>query len=488
MSTSNATSNLAQLYYVAEATCGVTPATPVMKRLRFTNESLNIDQGFEQSEEITGNRIIKEIIPVSEAASGSIGWELSHGVLDDFFESAMLSTFTKTAERDNDGSAASVITDVAAASDTFTVTSGTAFAANQLVRTTGFGESANNSLFKVVSGSATTCVVGDFLADEASPAADARVKAVGFEGDTGDVTATASGLGSTALDFTTLGLTPGQWLKIGGSAAGEQFDTAALNDYVRIDPTGTITATAIPLDNLPTGWGVDAAAGKTIRVWTSDYIEVGSTIKSFSLEKVFTGQATPSYISYVGKVVNTLNITADAQSRLLGSFDMIGFGGAEDTTSIAASVVDAPSDLIMNTSTNIGRVMENGSDQASPVWFSSASLSLNNNIQAVTALKNKRGVDYVSGDAALTVNLTATFGNRSLYQRFLNNTLSNFAFSAARNNKGYVFDCHAMTFTAAPVGAAGRNQIVNTEMTGTGHQHPTTGKMFAISEFEEVQS
>lgn len=483
-------SNLAQLYYVTESTVGTTPGSPNMKRVRFTSESLKIDQTFEQSEEITGDRIIKEFIPVGIGVSGGINWELSHGgFFDDAFESAMLSTFTKMPERDNDGTADSVITGVTSVDDTFTFAdTGADFAQFHLVRTTGFTESANNSLFTLTSGSGTTAVIGagGTLTDEAAPAADARIKVIGFAAaSAADVQADATGLVSTTTDFTTFGLTVGQWLKIGGSNSANKFATTANNTFVRVK---SIAANDLDFDYLPSGWSTDAAAGVTLYVFTSDYIEVGSTIKSFSMEKVFTGQGTPDFISYAAIVMNGLNIQADAQSRLTGSFDVIGFTGAESTTALDASPAAAPTNLIMNTSTNIGRLLENGSDQASPVWIESASLGLNNNLLPVTALANKPAVDYISGDAALTVNLSASFGNKDIYERFLDNTDSSFAFAASRNGKGYVFDVHSMTYTDGNVAAGGRNQRVNAEMTAQGKQHSTSGKMFAISEFEEFQS
>ena len=76
------------------------------------------------------------------------------------------------------------------------------------------------------------------------------MKVVGFQAASGDITATATGLGSTSLDFTTLGLAVGQWIKIGGSATADKFATAALNSTARIT---AIAATALTLDHLPHG-------------------------------------------------------------------------------------------------------------------------------------------------------------------------------------------------------------------------------------------
>jgi len=321
---------------------------------------------------------------VGIAVSGSINWELSHGGnFDPFFESALLNTYVKMPERDNNGTADSAITDVSATSDTYTVNAGSSFVEGHLVRGSGFTGGENNTLFRAQTGSSDTAVVAPAspgLADETAPPGTARLKVVGFEGASGDITADATGLTSTTLDFTTLGLTVGQWLKVGGTAAVNKFDTAALNTFVRVK---TVAANDLDFDYLPTGWATDAGSGKTIRVFTSDYLEVGDSLKSITLEKVFTGQGTPFYINYVGAVMNGLTVQADAQSRLTGSFDTIGFTGGGDTTALDASPDAASTSLIMNTSTNIGRLLENGADQASPVWIESAGLTLNNNITPV---------------------------------------------------------------------------------------------------------
>lgn len=284
------TSNLLQIYYVEESTLGVTPNSPDMTRLRVTQESLKVDRTFVQSDEITGDRIVQEYINVGTAVSGGFGFELPYGAADPFFESAQLNTWTKSRERYNAGTADSVITQVTASSDTYTVATGAAFAQYMLVRASGFTNSGNNLLFVAQSGSNATSVIAPSspgLTDETAPPGAARLKQVGFQGPTGDIVADSTGLTSTTLDFTTMGLTANQWVKIGGSAAGNKFGTAANNTFVRVKD---FTANDLNFDYLPSGWSADTGTGKDIQVWVSDYLPTGSTLKSFTIEKVFTGQ------------------------------------------------------------------------------------------------------------------------------------------------------------------------------------------------------
>jgi hypothetical protein len=97
-------------------------------------------------------------------------------------------------------------------------------------------------------------------------------KVVGFQGAAADITATAAGLGSTLLDFTTLGIAVGQTLKIGNSSvAGERFATKANNAYATVV---SIATNLITLANKPSGWSVDAGTGKTITVYYGDTIKM----------------------------------------------------------------------------------------------------------------------------------------------------------------------------------------------------------------------
>ncbi|TGU26729.1 hypothetical protein EN793_33225, partial [Mesorhizobium sp. M4B.F.Ca.ET.150.01.1.1] len=143
---------------------------------------------------------------------GAINGELSFPVDDspfsDWLESLFYNSWSNQPFRDNDGAADSVITAVTTTNTEVTHTTGAAFVASQLVRFTGFGVANNNGVFKCTTGGTTTSrYVGSGITDEAAPAAAARMKVVGFQGSSGDITATSTGIGSTTLDFTTLGLT-----------------------------------------------------------------------------------------------------------------------------------------------------------------------------------------------------------------------------------------------------------------------------------------
>lgn len=101
-----AVSNLVALRYVAEVTLGTTPASPALKAIRFTGESLNFNIDFTSSEEIRSDRMKPDTIQVGASADGTIEGELSYGSYDDFMEGAQFSTWVTS------GSTVSAATDI----------------------------------------------------------------------------------------------------------------------------------------------------------------------------------------------------------------------------------------------------------------------------------------------------------------------------------------------------------------------------------------
>jgi hypothetical protein len=114
-------------------------------------------------------------------------------------------------------------------------------------------------------GDNTVVGAGAGTVNEPAPPAGARLKVIGCQGVAADIAAViapANRLTSTTLNWTTLGLAVGMWVKIGGTAAGTKFATATNNGWARIS---AITSTYIEFDSVPTGWVADAGTDGTIR-------------------------------------------------------------------------------------------------------------------------------------------------------------------------------------------------------------------------------
>src|SRR5215218_3456003 len=217
-------SNQVRLTAVKETTPGTTPGTPRMRTVRVTGESLAFTNSFLDSDELRSDRMNVDPIQVMQESGGGINFEMAYPDQDSplsvMLESALWSSWTNTPARDNDGTADSVITDVNSTGGVVTVSGvGGTFAVGHLVKLEGFTNSANNVVARVTTSSATVpAFSGAGLVSEPVPPATAKMKVVGAAGVSGDVSANATGLTSVSLIFTALGLSVGQWIKIGGTA------------------------------------------------------------------------------------------------------------------------------------------------------------------------------------------------------------------------------------------------------------------------------
>jgi hypothetical protein len=480
-------SNLTQLAYVAESTWGTTPGSPAMRGIRYTGENIDFNIENTESQEIVTDRQTTDLIQTGARAVGGYNFEVSYKEHDEFFESALMSVWDKTPEKDNNGTADSAITGVTDSSDTFAVDAGgTAFVAGHLVKATGFTNNNNNLLFRVASSTSTTIVGSSLsLTDEAAPPGTARLKVVGFQGTSGDITATSTGLASTTLNFTTLGLNLYDWVKIGGSAAGDKFATAVLNTWCRIT---AIAQHSITLDNRPSGWTTDSGSGKTIKVWIGDSLSNGVTMKSFTVEKGFLGQTVPNYLPFAGCVVDTCNFSIEAGSPLSGSFNFLGkSASAASTTPLDASITPSYAGKIMNSVSDVGRLTLNGSDVGSPNYVQSITLQLSNSLYDKTAVANLGLVGVGIGRFRLTGNVTVYFGNATYWDLLVANSLVSMNSVFVKDNQAYMLQVPSLKFSSGTPQAAGGDQSVVMNADFTAIKDTVSGKTFIMNRFEYAE-
>ncbi|TAN09784.1 MAG: hypothetical protein EPN45_07270 [Rhizobiaceae bacterium] len=462
-------SNRLRMTTVRETSLGVTPDTPRMRTMRLTGESLKYEPQFVQSNEIRSDRMNSDPIKVNEQNTGDVNFELSYPVPNssfaDFIQSLMFNPWANTPSFDNDGTADSAITDAGTTTDTFAVDAGgAAVVEGHLVRATGFANASNNQIFRCASSTGTTIVgSGLNLTAEAAPAAAARLKVVGFQGASGDIAATSTGLSSTDLDFTTLGLVAGQWVKIGATAAGDSFATAACNGWARIT---AIAAHALTLDNLPTGWAADVGTGKTVKIWFGDQIKNGVTTTSLTIERGFMGQTAPTYIAQRGMVAGQAKLNWQTEQVITGSFTMNGLAGEQGTVSLDDEPDAETTNRVMSANVNVGRIAESGAAVSGPNYIQTLTLDVNNNLRMITGVGNMGSVDIGVGEFAINVTLTTYFGDNTLLTKLLAGTVGNLNCRTQKDSQALVMALPRLTFTGGAPSAGGKNQDVTLPLTG----------------------
>lgn len=475
--------NRVALRIVEEATFGTTPATPAFEQMRVTSDGLTFTPRTVTSDEIRPDRQVTDLILVGAEAGGPIGMEVSHRALDRQIEGALFSDWVELPAREN-VTADSIITGVTAADDTFAVVAGAAFVVGHLVRATGFTNTGNNGLFAALAGSDDeTLVVASSpgLTDEAAPPAGASLRTVGFQGTSGDLEAVTSGgnaITSTTLDFTTLGLVPGMWIKIGGAAAGVQFATAANNGWARIG--SPITATRLPLDLVPSGWTADAGTSKTLQVFAGDYIRNGVTEKSYTLEREFGAHSPVTYQYFRGQEAGTLVFGFEAEDIMTATVTYVG-KDAEMTDAgrfAGATTVAAPTGDVLNTSSNVGAINEGGAPVAGPNYVMSAGITIENNLRRRTALGHLGAVSIGAGEVGVTGNLNTYFGNKAIADKVIANTASAWNIVVGRNDgekPAMVIDLPRLKFSDGSPQIPGKNQDVMVDAQFQAIRHPTLG-------------
>lgn len=475
---------------VRESTFDVIPTNPAFFTQRVTSSALNSGPKFENSNEIRSDRQLPDAILVGVAANGDVGMEASFQTIDPHLEEALQGTWANKPNIINTGSN-TPISALSTTTATVTTPLGSAFLAQMICVLQGFPTAANNNKGVVVASNSATSIVfpaSTFSAETAAIPLGASIQAVGFQGVSGDITATSTGLGSTTLDFTTLGMVVGEWVKVGGAATITQFATAANIGRARIS---AIAAHALTFDVLPSGWTADAGTSKTISIFFGDRLVNGTTLRTRTIERQYTDQATPTYEYISGLALDKLSMTFDAQKIVGMSASYMG-GTTQSLTSRVAGATDiaAPTTDIFNTTSNmLGGMIEGGSPLTGPDFVLSLALTFSNNLRQQIALNSLAPVGIGDGEFDATLALTYYFGDNVIYNKLLNNTLSSFAFGLQDtggenpSKAGYWFDFPTMRYVSGPPTVAGKNQDVMMSMTAQAILSPTYGYTAYIGRF-----
>jgi hypothetical protein len=463
---------------VRETTFGVTPATPAFKAIRQTSSSLAVNPQTVISNEIRSDRQVPDLILTALQAGGDIGGEMSFASMDDDLEEALQGTWASLPQQ-----AVTALT-----TTTATVAAGTAFKAQMLVLTSGFATPANNGLFVVSSSGATTVVfpAASFTA-EASPPAAAAIRVVGFQGASGDLVADATGgnhLTSTTLDFTTLAILPGMWAKIGGTAAGVQLATAVDNDFVRIL---SVVAHTLTLDRVPVGWAADAGAAKTLQVFLGDFLSNGSTLRSNTIERQYLDHSPVTYEYLRGQALDKFSVTADASKIATYTKSYIGADGVTQTSRFAgATDIAAPTNDVLNTAANVGRIGFDGATIIGPNYVMSAKWEFTNNLRRQMAVGSVGAIGIGNGEFVVSGTLQTYFGDKTMLDKIMNNTLTSFDIRLGRtdaNNLSLVFDFPSIKLSSGSPSVSGKNADVTLTAAFQAILNPTYGYTTSVGRF-----
>ena len=278
----------------------------------------------------------------------------------------------------------------------FTVpTMAAALLVDDLVFATGFPSATNNGLHVVDASPTTTAITVSttLVADAAVAVAEnATVEVCGHRASTGDlvldVTAGVGTLDSTTLDFTTLGLSLGQLIHIGGLTASEQFSAGA--GYGRIT---SISANEILLDKLSSTLATDPGTGETVDLLYGRFLKNVATDSADFIERSYQFEAVLAnlgaggatrYEYSLGNLANTMAISLPLADKAAITLGFIGTDTQVPTAS-RASGASTPTvtrqSSAFNTSADILRLRITKVDETGlTTCFKDVTLTLNNNV------------------------------------------------------------------------------------------------------------
>lgn len=352
------------------------------------------------------------------------------------------------------------------------------FRVGDLIFARGFTNTANNGLKRATAVAATAITVAEDLVDETPPAA-AQLTTVGFQFDTGDLDVDASSgfprLTTTTKDLRELGLTPGEWIYIGGDTAATAFTNVANNGFKRVR---SIAQNEIVLDKSDQAMVTEADTTQTVQVF------VGRTIKNESdpdLIKRRTYQferslgandnsdLTLQQAEYlVGALPNELTFNIGTADKVTVDVGLVAVDSTtidENTTgadtiksaaAAAAGSVSANSPPIVeadlfNTSSDVQRValtqLEDGVENPEPLFafVQEFSLSINNNVTPNKAVGVFGAFDVTVGTFQVDANATAYFADVAAIQAVRDTVDVSFDWHFVRDNGGVSFDLPLVT-------------------------------------------
>lgn len=466
-------SNVTGLRVAKETSYGAITGTPVWHELEpnsYSDFGGNITTVARET--INNSRSRLKGVTTDVESTGGFESDLTQTSTAELLEGLFYAAYAKKAERfNNHVSPGTVITDASASADDFTFTTGDTFRAGDLVFASGFTNAGNNGLLVADAVSdATSLSVTSQLVDEVPPST-AKLVTVGFEFDAGDAEIAADGTSSfptlttTVKDLTQLGVTPGEFVYIGGDVATEKFTTAANNGWARVR---SVTANAMTFDKTDSAVMVtEADAGDALQVriffGRTAQNKVGSDIvrTSYQLERKLGApddsdltQIQSEYIT--GAILNEFTLNLPTADKVTTEMTFVGKDtehragslGVKAGTRPTCDCADAFNGSSHITRFRLSPVSTADSYTASTFAFvMEGSVSINNNNNRNQAIGTLGAFDSSAGTFEVSAEVTAYFQNISTLESVRNNDDVSLDIAMVQDNAGMVIDLPLLTLS-----------------------------------------
>lgn len=408
---------------------------------------------------ISDDRQSKQGMVTDLEAKGGFQSDLTQSNLQDIMQGFMFADFRKKAEF---GNGSGVFTSV---SGTYNAASGLGvFVTGRLVFTKNFGVVTNNGFRRVTASSATTVTTSPVSVTEASPPAAAQMVEVGVQAGSADINVDVTGafyaLTSTTLNFTTLGLSIGEWVFVGGDSAGLKFVTAGNNGWKRIR---SLAAQRMEFDKSITTMSNETGTGLTIQIFYGRVLknEVGNLIKrrTYNLERTLgapdTAQPTQIQSEYLeGAVANKINCEIGVADKVMCDLEFLACTGTTRTGVIGVKTGNRPN-LVeqdgFNTSSDFTFLLVGAAPVAATVtaalfgFMTEFKFSINNNAKLNKAIGTLGAIEVTVGKFKVEGEIDAYFTTVDAIEAVKANTAHTASAALVKKNTGITFDIPLLT-------------------------------------------
>jgi len=324
----------------------------------------------------------------------------------------------------------------------FDLASTTGFFVGSLVFSSGWPDSANNGLHEVTAVVVdTTIAVVATLVTDAAPPAGVNIVVVGQQGTAGDIDVDDAGdyatYTTTTIDWTTLGLIPGEWIFVGGDLAADAFTTAANNGFKRIR---SIAANALVVDRSDVAMVTEASTTETIQVFYGRVLRnrpVSTDIvrRTYQIERTLgapddamTADIQAEYI--IGAVPGEITFNFNTADKATVDMSFIGIDNEQidgPTSLKAGTRPTVVAEDAYNTSSDFTRLhmaVHSTTEETTTALFAfltEFTVTINNNLSPNKAVATLGAFDITAGQFAVSATATAYFSNVAAIQSVRNN-------------------------------------------------------------------
>jgi len=352
------------------------------------------------------------------------------------------------------------ITNIDGTNDEFDAASGLdIFAVGDLVFAKGFTNAVNNGLHEVdgLTGDTALSVTTD-LVDE-TPPSGAQLDRVGVIAGTADLDVDISGsypaITSTTLDFTTLGLIPGEWIFVGGDATANKFASAVNNGFKRVK---SVAANTLTLDKSDSAMVAETGTGLDIqlffgRVLKNESASADITRRTYNLERNLgqpdDASSNTQYEYVEGAVASELTFNVASADKLNADLSFVGIDYTTNDSTTGAKTGTRPSldeEDAFNTSSDFSRIkiytITDGDEAPSALFafLSEMSLAVNNNVSPNKAIGTLGAFEITAGIFAVSGSMTAYFADVAAVEAVRANSDVTMDMITVKDNKGVAID------------------------------------------------